>query len=138
MPSNIVLALRAWMRATLWPRKVIAELQERPDKIAIAFWINFIFALLYSITALIYYAIGRLPAFPPWIPLPEESYSFSLMGAWISVKYPLMSSARKAKAGTPQVAKTKALLPATGGSPLARRNRDLWYLLIPWQRSKIA
>jgi hypothetical protein len=36
--------------------------------------VNLIFALLYSITALIYHAIGRLPAIPPWIPLPEETY----------------------------------------------------------------
>jgi hypothetical protein len=72
--STVVDAIGYWLRATLRPRPVIAELKSRPDKVGIAFWVNLIFALLYSITALIYYAIGRLPAIPPWIPLPEETY----------------------------------------------------------------
>jgi hypothetical protein len=53
---------------------VIAELMIRSDKVAIAVWVNVIFAILYAITALIYYAIGRLPAVQPWVPIAEERY----------------------------------------------------------------
>jgi hypothetical protein len=65
-------AIQYWLRATVRPRQVIAELRAQPNKVAIVFWVNLIFALLYSITALIYYVIGRLPAIEPWIPLPAE------------------------------------------------------------------
>ena len=65
-------AIQYWLRATVRPRQVIAELTAQPNKVAIVFWVNLIFALLYSMTALIYYAIGRLPAIRPWIPLPED------------------------------------------------------------------
>lgn len=40
----------------------------------IALWINLIFAILYAMTALVYYAIGRLPATEPWMPVAEERY----------------------------------------------------------------
>jgi hypothetical protein len=72
--SNFVDAITYWLRATLWPRDVIAELKDNPRKVAIAIWINIVFAALYAITAPIYYAIGRLPAIPPWMPIPPEKY----------------------------------------------------------------
>ncbi|MBN1136723.1 MAG: hypothetical protein JXM73_09055 [Anaerolineae bacterium] len=72
--STIVSALKYWLKATLRPRRALAELKARPDKVAIALWVNVIFAILYSITAWIYHAIGRLPAIAPWAPIPEEQY----------------------------------------------------------------
>jgi hypothetical protein len=72
--SNVVDAIRYWLRATLRPQQAIVELQDRPNKVAVAFWVNLIFAVLYAITALIYSAIGRVPAFEPWMPVPEEVY----------------------------------------------------------------
>lgn len=72
--TNITNAIRYWTRAILRPRQVIAELKTHPDKVAIAFWINLIFAILYSFTALIYYAIGRLPAVEPWMPIAADRY----------------------------------------------------------------
>jgi hypothetical protein len=72
--SNVVDAIRYWLRATLRPQQAIVELQDRPNKVAVAFWVNLIFAVLYAITALIYYAIGRLPAVEPWVPIAEDRY----------------------------------------------------------------
>jgi hypothetical protein len=72
--SNIIAAVSYWLRATLWPRAVIIELKGHPHKMAIAVWINVVFATLYAITALIYYAIGRRPAIPPWMPIPVAKY----------------------------------------------------------------
>jgi signal transduction histidine kinase len=63
--SNLLDAVTYWFRATLWPRDVILELKDHPHKVAVAVWTNAVFAALYAITALIYYAIGRLPAIPP-------------------------------------------------------------------------
>jgi hypothetical protein len=75
MKEDLVLSLRYWYRATVSPRRAIVELKSHPRKLAIAFWINFVFALLYTITVVIYYAvIHRLPAFPPWVPAPVEDY----------------------------------------------------------------
>jgi hypothetical protein len=74
MRSNIVDAVKYWLTATLKPRQVVLTLKNHPHKVAIAFWINLIFAALYSITALIFYAIGRLPAIAPWMPIAAERY----------------------------------------------------------------
>ena len=67
-------AIKYWLRATLWPKQTIVELKYHPNKVAVAVWINVIFAALYAITALIYYAIGRLPAVEPWMPISPEKY----------------------------------------------------------------
>jgi hypothetical protein len=72
--SNVVRALGYWLRATFRPRRVIAELTAEPDRVTVVFWINTVFALLYAGTALIYYAIGRLPAVTPWVPIDPERY----------------------------------------------------------------
>ncbi|MGC9399922.1 MAG: YIP1 family protein [Anaerolineae bacterium] len=72
--SNLTDAIRYWVGATVKPRQVIIELKRRPNKVAVAVWVNVIFAALYAITALIYYAIGRLPAVEPWMPIAEERY----------------------------------------------------------------
>ncbi len=74
MKTNIIDALIYWFRATFQPRDAIIELKYHPNKVAVAVWINVIFAALYAITALIYYAIGRLPAVEPWMPIREEVY----------------------------------------------------------------
>jgi len=74
LTSNIFSAVRYWFGATLRPKRVIAELKVKPNKVAIALWINIIFAALYSITALTCYAIGHLPSIPPWIPIAVEKY----------------------------------------------------------------
>ena len=74
MKSNLMDAFIYWFRATFQPQDAVIELKEHPHKVAIAVWINVIFAALYAITALIYYAIGRLPAVEPWMPIAEERY----------------------------------------------------------------
>ena len=74
MQTNIIDALIYWLRATFQPIDAIIELKYPPNKVAVAVWINVIFAALYAITALIYYAIGRLPAVEPWMPIREEVY----------------------------------------------------------------
>lgn len=38
-------------------------LKAHPSKVALAFWINLIFAALYTVTVVIYTLISRLPAF---------------------------------------------------------------------------
>lgn len=70
----MVVAIRTWLKATIRPRRVFRELITEPRRVAIAVWINVIFAALYAMTALIYYAIGRLPAVDPWIPIAPERY----------------------------------------------------------------
>lgn len=72
--SASLYALQYWAEATVHPHRVIARLKANPSKTAIAFWINLIFAGLYTATAMIYVAIGRLPAFPPWMPIPAAHY----------------------------------------------------------------
>jgi hypothetical protein len=74
LTSSIVRALEYWLRATLRPRQAIRDLMSESNRVGIALWINLIFALLYGITALIYYAIGRLPAIAPWVPVAPERY----------------------------------------------------------------
>jgi hypothetical protein len=74
--SNIPLAIRYWARATVHPGAAIRALQHHPSKVAVAFWINLIFAALYTVTVVIYTLIGRLPAFTPWIPIAAERYYF--------------------------------------------------------------
>jgi len=72
--SNTRLAIRYWAQATVRPAAAIRSLKAHPSKVAVAFWINLIFATLYTITVVIYTLIGRLPAFAPWIPIPAEQY----------------------------------------------------------------
>jgi hypothetical protein len=74
MQNLFVDAMRYWLRATVRPRRALVELKDHPRKVAVALWVNVVFALLYAGTALIYYAIGRPPAVTPWVPLPEEQY----------------------------------------------------------------
>lgn len=74
MKEDIIAALKYWYKATLHPSRAIEELKTHPHKLAISFWINFIFAVLYSITVIIYYLIHRLPAIPPWIPIDIKEY----------------------------------------------------------------
>ena len=72
--SSILPAIRYWAQATVRPGRAIRALKGHPSKVAIATWINLIFAALYTITVVIYTLIGRLPAFPPWIPVAAERY----------------------------------------------------------------
>ncbi len=77
MSTVIITTLRYWFRATLHPRRAVAELKTHPYKLAIGFWLNLIFAVLYTITVIIYFAvIHRLPAISPWIPIPIEYYLY--------------------------------------------------------------
>mgnify|MGYP006293132795 CR=1 FL=1 len=72
--DTIADALRTWLLTTVRPRKALRELASEPRKVSIALWINLLFALLYAMTALVYHAIGRLPAVEPWMPVPPERY----------------------------------------------------------------
>ena len=80
MKSKLIDALIYWFWTTFQPRDAVIELKEHPHKVAIAVWSNVIFAALYAITALIYYAIGRLPAVEPWMPIREEVYYLYQVG----------------------------------------------------------
>jgi hypothetical protein len=72
--SAVRLAIRYWALATVRPAPAIRTLKAHPSKVAIAFWINLIFAAMYTVTVVIYTLIGRLPAFAPWVPIPVERY----------------------------------------------------------------
>lgn len=67
-------ALAYWFESTVRPRQAMVALKKDEKKVSVTVWINLIFALLYAVTALIYTAIGRRPAVPPWAPVPEEQY----------------------------------------------------------------
>lgn len=79
--EKLKLTMQTWYRATFWPRRTFRSLKSHPDRLAVGFLVNLIFAVLYSITVLVYYRIGRLPAVTPWVPIPEESY-YLYQAAW--------------------------------------------------------
>ena len=72
--SAIEPAIRYWALATVHPARAIEALKGHHSKVANGFWINAIFAGLYTITVLIYSATGRQPALAPWIPIAAERY----------------------------------------------------------------
>jgi len=74
MTSNLIQAFKYFFKATVSPGKVINEFQLNQHKLAISFWITFIFSVLYSITAFLIYIIQRPPAITPWIPIAEDQY----------------------------------------------------------------
>jgi hypothetical protein len=74
LTSTIGRALKYWLRATLRPRSAIRDLTSESDRLGIAVWINVVFATLYAVTALIYHAIGRVPAAEPWMPIDPDKY----------------------------------------------------------------
>lgn len=74
LTSTIGKALDYWLRATLRPRHAFRDLIAESESVGIALWVNVIFAVLYAMTALVYYAIGRLPAVEPWVPIAPERY----------------------------------------------------------------
>ena len=74
MTSNITRAIKCWFKSSLMPREVIEEFQSDPYKVAISFWITFLFALLYSITPYLLYLSKILPVIPPWMPIDIEKY----------------------------------------------------------------
>jgi hypothetical protein len=72
--TSIGLAIHHWARATVRPASTFAFLKAHPSKVAIAFWINLVFAAMYTGTVVIYKLTGRLPAFAPWIPISAGQY----------------------------------------------------------------
>jgi hypothetical protein len=70
--SNISAAIRYWAQATIRPRAAFTSLRGDPGKVAVAFWINLLFAAMYTITVVVYFRIGRLPAIEPWVPVPAD------------------------------------------------------------------
>ncbi len=75
MKRDLAKTLKYWYLATVRPRKAIGELAVSERKIAVGFWINLLFAALYTITVVIYYfVIERLPAVEPWMPIPPDRY----------------------------------------------------------------
>jgi hypothetical protein len=74
MRSKIGRAFRYWLGAIVRPGDVLDAFRADPDKLVISLWILLLFALLYSITALILYFVPVLPAMEPWIPITRESY----------------------------------------------------------------
>jgi hypothetical protein len=75
MKRDLAETLKYWYLATVKPRKAIGELAASERKIAVGFWINLLFAGLYTSTVVIYYfVIERLPAVEPWMPIPADRY----------------------------------------------------------------
>jgi len=58
--TNIRFAIRYWAWATVRPASTFAILKAHPSKVAIAFWINLIFAAMYTVTVIIYSIYGLL------------------------------------------------------------------------------
>jgi len=74
MTSTITRAIKYWLKAIIKPREVVEEFKADPHKVLISFWIVFLFALLYSITALLLYLFQRPVTIPPWLPIDPENY----------------------------------------------------------------
>lgn len=74
MASTVTRAIKYWLKAIIKPREVVEELKADPHKVLISFWIVFLFALLYSITAILLYIFQRPVEIPPWIPVAAEKY----------------------------------------------------------------
>lgn len=74
MNNPVLRGFRYWFVGTVRPNKILNEIKDDPNKILTAFWMNFIFAFLYSLTALISHLVGLRPSFPPWMPISEDVY----------------------------------------------------------------
>jgi hypothetical protein len=75
MKHTLTRTVLNWFRAVPHPRRVIQEIRQDPDHLALSFWNIFLYAFLYSITVGIYYfLVNRQPAFDPWLPVPLEAY----------------------------------------------------------------
>ena len=74
MKHSVLQAITYWLKATAKPGKVIREMSSNPQKLALSFWIIFIFSVLYSLTALLLFMVHRAPSLAPWIPIPRDDY----------------------------------------------------------------
>ncbi len=72
--NSFVRGLYYWFKAIVRPGESIDEFKSDPDKVVISFWINLLFAFLYSLTALMGYLAGQEIMLEPWIPVAEKSY----------------------------------------------------------------
>jgi hypothetical protein len=71
---NILKSIRYWFGAIIKPRQVINNFKDDPQKLPISLWILLMFSFLYTVTALLLYLGGALPAIDPWMPIPTERY----------------------------------------------------------------
>lgn len=76
MKHKIINALCYWFRSIFRPKQVFEEFASNPEKLSISLWILTLFASLYSITSILLYRAGMLPAFDPWMPIATEQYYF--------------------------------------------------------------
>jgi hypothetical protein len=76
MKNKINNAFRYWFGAILKPKQVFEQFAVDAEKLSISLWILTLFALLYSLTSILLYRAGILPAFEPWMPIAVEQYYF--------------------------------------------------------------
>lgn len=74
MKSKISTALHYLFISIFKPRQIFNQFAADKEKLSISLWILTIFALLYSITSILLFRAGILPAFDPWMPIPDEQY----------------------------------------------------------------
>ena len=74
MAATVARAIKYWLKAIIKPREVVEELKADPHKVLISFWITFLFAALYSLTAILLFLFQRPIKFPPWVPVAPENY----------------------------------------------------------------
>ena len=74
MKNNLNTALRYWFGSIIKPKQVFEEFSTDDAKLPVSLWILTLFATLYSITSILLYRAGMLPAFAPWMPIAEEQY----------------------------------------------------------------
>ena len=74
MSSALIRGLKYWFKAYAKPGNTLDEFRADPDKVEVSFWINLIFAFLYSITPLLAYLVHRDIRIEPWLPIAKESY----------------------------------------------------------------
>ena len=72
--TTLLGGLRWWLLSYVKPAKIFRELRDDPCKVSKAAWINLVFALLYCVPPLMAYHTCVLPAIPPWMPIPKETY----------------------------------------------------------------
>ncbi len=63
-----------WFESVIFPRRTFNRLKSLPKMLKITSLSIFIFAILYSITALIFFFIEREPAVKPWMPISKDKY----------------------------------------------------------------
>lgn len=76
MSSRIRRAFTYWFQAIVKPAAAYDNFRLDPDRLQVSLWILLLFSIFYTVTALILYLNGILPALDPWLPIAPEKYYF--------------------------------------------------------------